>query len=78
MRRGRYFSFVVFFALIFVLGACGSNEVKEDTATEEQSSKDTRIVEDEFGKVEIPTNPQRVAAIYLEDYLTALDVKPVD
>lgn len=77
MRRGRYFSFVVFFALLFLLSACGSNEVKEDTATEEQTSKDTRIVEDEFGKVEIPTNPQRVAAIYLEDYLTALDVKPV-
>ena len=39
MRRGRYFSFVVFFALIFVLGACGSNEVKEDTATENNHLK---------------------------------------
>ena len=53
MRRGQYFSFVVLFALMFVLSACGSNEVKEDTAKEEQSTKDTRIVEDEFGKVEI-------------------------
>lgn len=37
----------------------------------------TRIVRDEFGEVEIPVKAQRVAAIYLEDYLTALEVTPV-
>ncbi|KOY80318.1 ABC transporter substrate-binding protein [Lysinibacillus macroides] len=77
MRIGRYFSFVLLLVLMFVLSACSSKEAQEDTVKEEQSNEDTRIVEDEFGKVEIPTNPQRVAAIYLEDYLTALEVKPV-
>ncbi|WP_189023723.1 ABC transporter substrate-binding protein [Paenibacillus albidus] len=37
----------------------------------------TRIVTDEFGEVEIPAHPQRVAGMYLEDYLTALGVTPV-
>ncbi len=37
----------------------------------------TRTVKDEYGDVTIPAKPQRVAAIYLEDYLKALDVEPV-
>ncbi|KPV61309.1 hypothetical protein QJ48_00605 [Paenibacillus sp. A3] len=42
----------------------------------EQAGK-TRKVKDHFGEVEIPVKPQRVAALYLEDYVTALGVKPV-
>ncbi|WP_238655927.1 ABC transporter substrate-binding protein [Paenibacillus piscarius] len=37
----------------------------------------TRKVAGEFGEVEIPANPKRVAGIYVEDYLKALGVTPV-
>ncbi|KWX73863.1 ABC transporter substrate-binding protein [Paenibacillus jilunlii] len=37
----------------------------------------TRTVAGEFGDVEIPVNPQRVAGIYVEDYLKALGITPV-
>ncbi|WP_025113617.1 ABC transporter substrate-binding protein [Lysinibacillus fusiformis] len=77
MRISRYFTFVLFIVLMFVLSACGSNEAQTNSESENPTKEDTRVVEDEFGEVTIPTNPQRVAAIYMEDYLTALDVKPV-
>ncbi|MEK3876646.1 ABC transporter substrate-binding protein [Paenibacillus sp. FSL M7-0420] len=37
----------------------------------------TRTVTGEFGEVEIPANPKRIAGIYVEDYLKALGVTPV-
>jgi len=82
MHKIRPFSLALFclIVLTLVLGACNSKEEpkeKADVAKEDQSTVETRIVEDEFGEVEIPANPQRVAAIYLEDYLTVLEVKPV-
>lgn len=82
MHKVRHFSLALFglIMLTFVLGACNSKEEpkeKADVAKEDQSTVETRTVEDEFGEVEIPAKPQRVAAIYLEDYLTALEVKPV-
>ncbi|MBP1990994.1 ABC transporter substrate-binding protein [Paenibacillus eucommiae] len=52
-----------------------SSDVKKEETAQQQAK--TRIVKDEFGDVEIPVNPQRVAAIYLEDYLAMLEVKPV-
>ena len=78
MHKVRNFSLALFglIMLTFVLGACNSKE-EAGVAKEVQSTVETRIVEDEFGEVEIPANPQRVAAIYMEDYLTALEVKPV-
>ncbi|MGE6514859.1 ABC transporter substrate-binding protein [Lysinibacillus sphaericus] len=76
MRRGQYFSLALLLVLTFILGACSSNEQKVESK-ENPSSVETRIVEDAFGKVEIPAHPQRVAAVYLEDYLSALDIKPV-
>lgn len=82
MHKVRHFSLALFglIMLTFVLGACNLKEEpkeKADVAKEDQSTVETRTVEDEFGEVEIPAKPQRVAAIYLEDYLTALEVKPV-
>jgi len=82
MHKVRNFSLALFglIMLTFVLRACNSKEEpkeKADVAKEDQPTVETRIMEDEFGEVEIPTKPQRVAAIYLEDYLTALEVKPV-
>lgn len=36
-----------------------------------------RTVTGEFGDVEIPAHPQRIAGIYVEDYLKALGITPV-
>ncbi|MGG2104609.1 ABC transporter substrate-binding protein [Lysinibacillus pakistanensis] len=82
MHKIRPFSLALFclIVLTLVLGACNSKEEPKeeaDVAKEDQSIVETRTVEDEFGEVEIPAKPQRVAAIYMEDYLTALEVKPV-
>lgn len=54
-----------------------SSQHEEDKDNEAIKEVATRVVTDEFGEVTIPTNPQRVAGIYLEDYLKALDVEPV-
>ncbi|MBW4083505.1 ABC transporter substrate-binding protein [Paenibacillus sp. S150] len=42
-----------------------------------QAEAATRTVAGEFGDVEIPVSPQRIAGIYVEDYLKALGVTPV-
>jgi iron complex transport system substrate-binding protein len=57
--------------LITALSACSSsNTAKEDTGT--------HTVTDTLGnKVEIPDHPKRIIGSYLEDYLVALDEKPV-
>jgi len=60
------------------------NEVNTQTDSAAKNGDDvqtkgneTRVVKDYFGEVEIPVNPKRIAAIYLEDYLAALGVEPV-
>ncbi|RXZ79068.1 ABC transporter substrate-binding protein [Paenibacillaceae bacterium] len=61
--------------------AKGENETAAtgDSAKDDEAAgqSETRIVKDEFGDVEIPAHPKRVAAIYLEDYLKALEVTPI-
>ncbi|MGG5316682.1 ABC transporter substrate-binding protein [Enterococcus sp. AZ072] len=61
------------FALVG-LAACGQS------GTTESSSNDTstrQLTDAQDHKVEIPEKPKRVIASYLEDYLVALDEKPV-
>lgn len=50
---------------------------KTEQPATEASSSETRVVKDAYGDVTIPAHPQRVAAIYQEDYLLALGVKPI-
>lgn len=45
--------------------------------SQESSTAKTRVVKDAYGDVEIPAHPQRVAAIYQEDFLKALGVSPI-
>ncbi|MGF6355587.1 iron complex transport system substrate-binding protein [Paenibacillus sp. 4624] len=53
-------------------------DAKKSTSVEtETSNAETRVVQDEFGEVTIPVHPQRIAGIYVEDYLKALDITPV-
>lgn len=57
---------------LFSLTACGQSSDSKDT------SNDTRTLTDaQDHKVEIPKKPKRIIASYLEDYLVALDEKPV-
>ncbi|WP_246369892.1 ABC transporter substrate-binding protein [Saccharibacillus deserti] len=49
----------------------------EETKNAEAAAAETRTVQGEFGEVVLPAHPQRVAGIYLEDYLSALGVTPV-
>lgn len=49
---------------------------KPQSGTESEAGG-TRTVMDEFGEVKIPAHPQRVAGIYVEDYMVALGVEPI-
>ncbi|MGF9695773.1 ABC transporter substrate-binding protein [Paenibacillus sp. MABNR03] len=53
------------------------NAASGDIASETNKETETRVVQDEFGDVTIPVHPQRIAGIYVEDYLKALDITPV-
>lgn len=65
--------------LALSLAACGNNDTSNDDKNKsEQASNETRTVTDAMGnKVEVPVNPKRVLASYLEDNLVALDVQPI-
>ncbi len=52
-------------------------EKSEKPADDKQDVAETRVVKDEFGEVTIPAHPKRVVALYLEDYLKALEITPV-
>lgn len=59
--------------------AAGANSTATPAGTSGNTSADnaTRKIAGEFGEVEIPVHPKRVAGIYVEDYLKALGVTPV-
>lgn len=57
--------------------AAAASAAPAEAGNKPSSEGATRTIAGEFGEVEIPVNPQRVAAIYLEDYLKALGVTPV-
>lgn len=65
--------------LALSLAACGTeNSSSDDKKKSEASTNETRTLTDAMGhKVEVPTNPKRVLASYLEDNLVALDITPV-
>lgn len=65
--------------LITTLAACGNNEAEPaENEVVQEEAVENRILTDGMGnEVEIPANPKRVLASYLEDYLVALGVSPV-
>ncbi|WP_445662495.1 ABC transporter substrate-binding protein [Brevibacillus sp. FSL K6-0770] len=50
---------------------------QKPAADDKAVAAETRVVRDAYGEVTIPAHPQRVAAIYQEDYLLALGVTPI-
>ncbi|BBM17583.1 ferrichrome ABC transporter substrate-binding protein [Enterococcus avium] len=57
---------------LFSLAACGQGSESKDTKNDVRTLTDAQD-----HKVEIPNKPKRIIASYLEDYLVALDEKPV-
>ncbi|MFC9777265.1 ABC transporter substrate-binding protein [Paenibacillus chitinolyticus] len=74
-------------AMITVTGCGSTGDQAGTTMTTDQSAQatpskapsktETRVVTDGFGEVKIPKNPKRISALYREDYLVALGVKPI-
>lgn len=54
-----------------------SNSKPTEGSGNAQEEGATRTITGEFGDVEIPVSPKRVAGIYVEDYLKALGITPV-
>lgn len=65
--------------LALSLAACSSGDsAKKDETKSEETKSETRTLTDALGnKVEVPVEPKRVLASYLEDNLVALDITPV-
>lgn len=73
MKKRLFLASMGFSALL--LGACGETEEANQEGTEEETAA---LVTDGMGmEVEVPENPERILASYLEDYLVALDVDPI-
>lgn len=59
---------------LFLLGACGDQSKEQKT----NSAASTTVMKDALDhEVKVPTNPKKIIASYLEDYLKALEVEPV-
>ncbi|PZT55676.1 ABC transporter substrate-binding protein [Paenibacillus silvae] len=55
--------------------ASGDNQAS--TTTAQQDGAQVNTFKHDFGSIEVPAHPQRIAGLYLEDYLVALGIKPV-
>lgn len=58
-------------------GGASPAEAKNQVGSGGDQQPQSRKVKDEYGEVEVPANPKRIAGIYLEDYLMALGITPV-
>ncbi|HLQ39864.1 MAG TPA: ABC transporter substrate-binding protein [Tetragenococcus sp.] len=61
---------------IFSLAACGQSSSTESSTSETAPSTRT-LTDAQDHKVKVPNPPKKVIASYLEDYLVALDEKPI-
>lgn len=83
-KMKKFLTSSVMMSASLLLAACGSGgsdsaeEPVEETSVEESASTEPKVMTDKLGnEVEIPVDPERILASYLEDYLVALDVTPV-
>lgn len=49
----------------------------EGDASGDSSQPASRLFEHDYGTTEAPANPERIIALYMEDYLVALGLKPI-
>ena len=79
MKKKTLLSAALLMTTAFILGACGStNKTASSESTAASSAPAERVLKDTLGhEVTVPTEPKRIIASYLEDYLVALDTIPV-
>lgn len=68
------FALIPLLLITALLSACGNIDSTTKTSTR---ANDITLTDNLDHKVTIPANPKRIIASYLEDYLVALDEKPV-
>ncbi|MGX7350768.1 iron compound ABC transporter substrate-binding protein [Enterococcus canis] len=73
------FGIAAFAASALLLAGCGAGSSgNSSSSTTESSAATERTLTDSLGhEVTVPAKPKRIIASYLEDYLVALDEKPV-
>lgn len=79
-KMKKIWSSSILLMLGLMLAGCGNEQSNSGETAEKKTSNNTEpeIMTDNLGnEVEIPDNPEKVLASYLEDYLVALDVTPV-
>ncbi|SDC43301.1 iron complex transport system substrate-binding protein [Terribacillus halophilus] len=79
-RKSMFLLLAVFASVVFIITGCGNNDSSDSTENNasNQEGNEPRTVTDAMGhEVEIPANPEKVLASYLEDNLVALDITPV-
>lgn len=85
MKSFKFFYIALALLALLFAAACGSDNGDTSSEEESQETEETgssesgeRTVTDAMGhEVTVPEEPKRVIASYLEDYLVALDIKPV-
>lgn len=81
--RTKAIGFALLLLVIASLAGCGgqqgpaSSENGKANPASNGDATEYRVVTDAFGEVKVPVKPKRVAALYLEDYMVALGVKPI-
>jgi iron complex transport system substrate-binding protein len=73
--HNKKFAIILLLLFVMLLAAC-NGEKNEEKSSDEDTNK-VKVMEDAKGEVEIPANPKRIIAPYLEDSLVALGVTPV-
>lgn len=68
---------IISILVIFILTACSSRNANDTDVSSEASDTTRKITDSLEHSIQVPKNPQRIIGTYLEDYLVALDKKPI-
>ncbi|SEO07372.1 iron complex transport system substrate-binding protein [Amphibacillus marinus] len=78
LKKLIYFGLIVSLLTLVACSPSTDTDADEQTNSNDEQTSDTRVLTDAVGnEVEVPANPERVIASYLEDHLIALDITPV-
>ncbi|WP_096190182.1 ABC transporter substrate-binding protein [Evansella halocellulosilytica] len=82
-KRSLFSLLSVLVLMVLLIAACGTNEEgahgEGETADNEPSSEEIRVVEHAMGETEVTGTPERIVTLYqgANDTVAALDIKPV-
>lgn len=75
--KKRFFITITLLFMFTIVTACSNSNSDSDKKVKDEAANNVHTLEDAMGKVDIPANPKRIIAPYMEDSLLALGVKPV-